>query len=157
MMLNPGSQIIYMTCVKLLWIQSVLLLVSVGLTTAKISPPLRCRKRFLISRCVLGIMCHIFILCFVITVFLFFKVQLACDLRKPLILREREAHSDFLSILDKFRTNLPVCVLRGFSGTQSEAESYLDRGFYFTLSGDVVCHTICLRCTINLLFSCSSC
>lgn len=63
------------------------------------------------------------------------QVQLACDLQKPLILREREAHTDLLNILDKYKSNHLVCVLRGFSGSQSEAESYLDRKFYFTLSG----------------------
>ena len=66
---------------------------------------------------------------------LLLQLQLACELQKPLILREREAHNDFLSVLDKFKLNLPTCVLRGFSGSQSEAERYLDRGFYFTLSG----------------------
>ncbi|KAK3926089.1 3'-5' ssDNA/RNA exonuclease TatD [Frankliniella fusca] len=65
------------------------------------------------------------------------QVQIACDLKKPLILREREAHADFLSVIDKYRANLPVCVLRGFSGTQKEAECYLDRGCYFTLSGSL--------------------
>lgn len=65
------------------------------------------------------------------------QVRLACDLKKPLILREREAHSDFISVLDKYRINLPVCVIRGFTGSQSEAQTYLDRGFYFTLSGSL--------------------
>lgn len=73
-------------------------------------------------------------------------VALACELGMPLFLHEREAHVDFLEILDKFlihddqsnNKSLPVpAVVHCFTGTSAEAQAYVDRGFYIGITGYV--------------------
>jgi TatD family hydrolase len=63
-------------------------------------------------------------------------VALACELRKPLFLHERDAHKDFLSVLDSFE-NLPPVVVHCFTGNDREASAYLRRGFFLGLTGFV--------------------
>ncbi|XP_078671948.1 3'-5' ssDNA/RNA exonuclease TatD-like [Branchiostoma floridae x Branchiostoma belcheri] len=63
------------------------------------------------------------------------QVELACRLRKPLFLHEREAHQALVEILSRHRADLPVVVIHCFTGTAEEARAYLDMGFYIGLTG----------------------
>jgi TatD DNase family protein len=73
------------------------------------------------------------------------QLQLACELQMPFFLHEREAHDDFISILDEFRNcrnnnrhnnkKLPPIVIHCFTGKKEEAMAYLERGFYIGLTG----------------------
>jgi TatD DNase family protein len=72
------------------------------------------------------------------------QLRLACELQMPLFLHEREAHDDFIAIIDEFRntTNnkLPPIVIHCFTGRKEEAMAYLERGFYIGLTG-FICKT----------------
>ncbi|XP_046996066.1 3'-5' ssDNA/RNA exonuclease TatD [Schistocerca americana] len=63
------------------------------------------------------------------------QVALACELRKPLLLHERDAHKDLIKILEKYKENLPSVVIHCFSGTFEEAESYIKMGIYLGITG----------------------
>jgi TatD DNase family protein len=63
------------------------------------------------------------------------QVLLACELRKPLFLHERDAHTDMLEILDKYKERLPAAVIHCFTGTGEQAMHYLERGVYLGLTG----------------------
>jgi len=62
-------------------------------------------------------------------------VALACKLRKPLFVHEREAHEEMVQILSKFGTDLPLTVIHCFTGTAEEAKRYLDMGLFIGLTG----------------------
>lgn len=64
-----------------------------------------------------------------------FQVKLACEIKKPLFLHEREAHDDLISILSKYKDGLPATVIHCFTGTVKEAKKYLEMGFYIGLTG----------------------
>ncbi|KAI1278038.1 3'-5' ssDNA/RNA exonuclease TatD [Halotydeus destructor] len=63
------------------------------------------------------------------------QVQLACDLKKPLFVHERDAHEDMVKILSKFEGKLPPTVIHCFTGTTVEAQKYIDMGLYIGLTG----------------------
>jgi TatD DNase family protein len=63
------------------------------------------------------------------------QVSLACDLKKPLFLHEREAHDRFIGILDEFSGRLPAVLVHCFTGTKHELHAYLDRGFHIGITG----------------------
>ncbi|HEX8614122.1 MAG TPA: TatD family hydrolase [Telluria sp.] len=63
------------------------------------------------------------------------QVELACTVGKPLFLHEREAASDLLAILDNFRDRLPKCVVHCFTGDETVARQYIERGFYLGITG----------------------
>lgn len=91
------------------------------------------------------------------------QLQLAVQLRKPVLIHERSAHTDVLDILTKYDLrlrnehihtifshfrifflcgwishrfpNVTQIVIRGFMGTTEEAITYLDRGYYLGFTG----------------------
>ena len=68
------------------------------------------------------------------------QIKIACDLKRkginrPLFLHEREAHDDFVRILNKYHDQLPNVVVHCFTGTREEALKYLDMGFFIGLTG----------------------
>lgn len=63
------------------------------------------------------------------------QVQLACLLKKPLFLHERDAHTQLVAILDKYKEHLPPAVIHCFTGTREEAQAYLALGLYIGLTG----------------------
>ena len=52
-------------------------------------------------------------------------MQLACEVRKPLFLHERDAHDDMVRILSKFKDRLPPAVLHCFTGTTAQCLKYV--------------------------------
>lgn len=65
------------------------------------------------------------------------QIQLACLIKKPLFVHEREAHHQLIAILEKYRDQLPATVIHCFTGTQDEAKVYLNMGLYIGLTGYV--------------------
>jgi len=63
------------------------------------------------------------------------QVQLACELKKPLFLHERDAHEDMVRILEIYKDRLPPTVLHCFTGTSAQALKYIDMGLYLGLTG----------------------
>ncbi|MCL4128499.1 UNVERIFIED_CONTAM: hypothetical protein GTU68_037758 [Idotea baltica] len=65
------------------------------------------------------------------------QVQLACEMKKPLFIHEREAHSELMSILKRHKNKLPPVVIHCFTGDSGQAKAYLDFGCYIGLTGYV--------------------
>lgn len=66
------------------------------------------------------------------------QLALAVELKKPLFLHERSAHSDFVTILREYIHRLPVpemaCV-HCFSGNREQLQTYLDLGCSIGITG----------------------
>jgi len=70
------------------------------------------------------------------------QVKLACKLNLPLFVHEREAHDDLLKVFDEVQAQvpksaLPPVVVHCFTGTEQEAQAYLERGFYIGFTGTI--------------------
>ncbi|VDK45420.1 unnamed protein product [Cylicostephanus goldi] len=63
------------------------------------------------------------------------KVELACELNKPLFIHEREAHEEMIRILGDAGERLPPAVMHCFTGTEDEAKKYVEMGLYIGLTG----------------------
>lgn len=65
------------------------------------------------------------------------QVSLACSLKKPLFIHERDAHKEVLEVLRKYKDHLPAVVIHCFTGDASQAAAYLKEGCYIGLTGYV--------------------
>ncbi|CAG9531479.1 unnamed protein product [Cercopithifilaria johnstoni] len=63
------------------------------------------------------------------------QLRLACDLKKPLFIHERDAHQDMIATLTRYKEHLPPVVIHCFTGKASEAETYVKMGCYIGLTG----------------------
>lgn len=63
------------------------------------------------------------------------QIRLAIAHGLPLFLHQRDAHDDFIAVLDGFRKQLPPTVVHCFTGEANELEHYLERGFYIGVTG----------------------
>lgn len=63
------------------------------------------------------------------------QIRMALEHGLPLFLHQRDAHDDFIALLDEFRGYLPPTVVHCFTGEASELEHYLERGFYIGVTG----------------------
>lgn len=64
-------------------------------------------------------------------------MEIACKVGKPLFVHEREAHTDLVKVLQRFKDRLPPVVVHCFTGTVSEAERYIELGYYIGVTGFV--------------------
>lgn len=62
---------------------------------------------------------------------------MACELQKPLYIHERDAHEELLELLRPYeeRGTLPPVLIHCFTGTEEQAKTYLNHGFYIGLTG----------------------
>jgi TatD DNase family protein len=63
------------------------------------------------------------------------QLQLACELKMPLFLHERDAHQRFVEILSRFSGQLPKAVVHCFTGTSTELDTYLAMDCYIGITG----------------------
>jgi TatD DNase family protein len=63
------------------------------------------------------------------------QVALACELKMPLFLHERKAHTRFVEILDDYRGQYDAAVVHCFTGDGKELRAYLDMGLYIGITG----------------------
>jgi TatD DNase family protein len=63
------------------------------------------------------------------------QVELACELRKPLFLHQRDAHERFLAILASRGKDLPPAVVHCFTDTCETLDAYLELGLYIGITG----------------------
>ncbi|KAF6216843.1 hypothetical protein GE061_001193 [Apolygus lucorum] len=63
------------------------------------------------------------------------QVELACLLKKPLCIHERDAFDDLVSILNEFKSSLPPVVLLSYTGPLENAKKYVEMGFYLGITG----------------------
>lgn len=63
------------------------------------------------------------------------QVELACQLKKPLFLHERDAHHHFIDILAKYRKDFSYAVVHCFTGDSVQLQSYLELDLYIGITG----------------------
>lgn len=63
------------------------------------------------------------------------QVEVAIATRRPLFLHCRDAHRDFVRILDSYGTDRPPAVVHCFTGTTAEVEECLALGLYVGITG----------------------
>lgn len=64
-------------------------------------------------------------------------IDLACQLKKPLVIHDREAHGDTLDILKNSNARQVGGILHAFSGSVEMALEVIKMGFYIGLGGPV--------------------
>lgn len=62
------------------------------------------------------------------------QLSLANSISKPLFLHQRDAHEEFLSVMDNHKFNQKL-IVHCFTGNLSELEDYLKRDFYIGITG----------------------
>lgn len=65
------------------------------------------------------------------------QLDLAYEMKKPVIFHVRESHGDMLTLLENRKGRLPGGVMHSFSGSAESAKQYLNMGFYISFSGSV--------------------
>ena len=65
------------------------------------------------------------------------QLNLAYNMKKPVVLHVREAQGEMISLLEERRGKLPGGVLHSYSGSAESARQYLEMGFYISFSGAV--------------------
>jgi TatD DNase family protein len=63
------------------------------------------------------------------------QLELAIDLRKPMFLHQRDAHSEMLAMLKSCRNELRQVVAHCFTGTADEVSDYLALDMYIGITG----------------------
>ena len=63
------------------------------------------------------------------------QLQLACELRLPVFLHQRDAHDDFVSIISEYHNDLAGAVAHCFTGTVDEALEYVAMDMYIGITG----------------------
>lgn len=65
------------------------------------------------------------------------QIELANELKLPIIIHDRDAHGDTFEIIQKYRNPEIGCVLHCYSGNVELAREYVKMGCYISLSGTV--------------------
>lgn len=63
------------------------------------------------------------------------QLQTAVDCGKPLFLHQRDAHDDFMAIMQTVTGRIGKAVVHCFTGTREELVAYLDAGWYIGITG----------------------
>ncbi|GGB71246.1 TatD family hydrolase [Shewanella inventionis] len=63
------------------------------------------------------------------------QLELACELNMPVLMHCRDAHQDFIAIVNEYRSELPKALLHCFTGTKNELESCLAADLYIGITG----------------------
>ena len=63
------------------------------------------------------------------------QLELAVELQLPVFLHQREARSDFMRLIKKYRSGLVDAVAHCFTGGQEELEDYLEEDLYIGITG----------------------
>ena len=63
------------------------------------------------------------------------QLEIACEIGYPVFLHQRDAHEDFLAILDEYLPRLSSAVVHCFTGSGEELAHYLERDLYVGITG----------------------
>jgi TatD DNase family protein len=63
------------------------------------------------------------------------QLRIAHECGKPVFLHQRDAHDDFVAILNEYRDGISGGVAHCFTGGPAEMQEYLDMGFYIGITG----------------------
>lgn len=76
------------------------------------------------------------------------QIRLAAELEKPIIIHDREAHGDVMTILSEETLGQAKGVLHCFSGSLEMARECLKMGFYLSIAGPVTFHNANKLCEV---------
>jgi TatD DNase family protein len=65
------------------------------------------------------------------------QIELACHLKLPIVIHNRDAHADVLDILTSKKDRILGGIMHCYSGSWEMAKRFLDLGFYISLGGPV--------------------
>ena len=63
------------------------------------------------------------------------QLEIACELQMPVYMHCRDAHDDFIAIVNQYRADLPNAVLHCFTGTKAELDACLAENLYIGITG----------------------
>lgn len=63
------------------------------------------------------------------------QLELACQLNMPVLMHCRDAHDDFIAIVNEYRNALPKALLHCFTGTHGELNACLEADLYIGITG----------------------
>ncbi len=63
------------------------------------------------------------------------QLDIAVDVQKPVFLHQRDAHHDFVDILEPYADRIPDAVAHCFTGTGEMLDAYLELGLYIGITG----------------------
>jgi TatD DNase family protein len=63
------------------------------------------------------------------------QLQMAADLQKPLFLHQRDAHTDFIALLRRYRQRVPAAVVHCFTDTAEALSDYLALDCHIGITG----------------------
>lgn len=63
------------------------------------------------------------------------QIQLACELKLPLFLHQRDAHADFIATLERYRADLGNVVVHCFTGNGDELDAFLALDLHVGITG----------------------
>jgi len=63
------------------------------------------------------------------------QLKLACELKLPVFLHQRDAHADFVSTLAEYRHDLTGAVAHCFTGSVDQAVEYIEMEMYIGITG----------------------
>lgn len=63
------------------------------------------------------------------------QLALAVELQLPILMHERDAHQDFLAMVQEYRPQLSGALLHCFTGDIAQAEAYLELGLHLGVTG----------------------
>ncbi|HBS26012.1 MAG TPA: hydrolase TatD [Gammaproteobacteria bacterium] len=63
------------------------------------------------------------------------QLELAAELELPAFMHERDAHDEFMRILERYRDDLTAAVIHCFTGEKSQLENYLALDLYVGITG----------------------
>jgi TatD DNase family protein len=63
------------------------------------------------------------------------QLQIGAETRKPLFLHQRDAHADFMAMMQNFDGRLGPAVVHCFTGSREELFDYLDRDWHIGITG----------------------
>jgi TatD DNase family protein len=63
------------------------------------------------------------------------QLQIAAELGMPLFLHQRDAHTDFLQLLSRYRSQVPAVVVHCFTDTAEALRDYLDLDCHIGITG----------------------
>ena len=63
------------------------------------------------------------------------QLAIACELKLPVFLHQRDAHDDFVAMLETHRQELVDVVVHCFTEGEAVAQEYIEMGFYLGITG----------------------
>lgn len=63
------------------------------------------------------------------------QLELAVELKMPVLMHERDAHEDFIAILQEYRPQLTGALLHCFTGTHAQMETYISLDLHLGITG----------------------